>query len=436
MDSQTIKWLVSDGTAENYPAWSTKFTAYMQTKGLYKALIGREVIPQEVTPLTVVATSEQRAEWETKVRERNQQIDEIKERNNTVLCHIALALDNNSLLYIRHDCNSPDGVGDGAKAWRLLQQRFSNVEKPTVVSLVRQISRLQLGESEKLSEYFIRSQELMSRLTEDGENISETLFNVLVINGLPEKFEHFVVQESFNPAANFSELRTRLQSYEDSRIQRNQGEDSAIAMHSGNSSGKNKAPIKQKGTCYVCGLPGHFAKQCSKRSSAFCSKCKKKGHLSRACRSQSKIEEPSTRGPNSFSSYSQCMNSGTGINSDSRRLNYIIIDTGCTDHIITKKELFNNLKPCNTKNFKDPKGKLTPIEGIGDVPVKLLLKNGEEVEMVVQNILYGPNYEVNLLSVNRAVKFGHNFVFKESEANLMLNHGPGIALNKTQVYFI
>ena len=43
MDSQTIKWLVFNGKAENYPAWSTKFTAYMQTKGLYKALLGKEI---------------------------------------------------------------------------------------------------------------------------------------------------------------------------------------------------------------------------------------------------------------------------------------------------------------------------------------------------------------------------------------------------------
>ena len=40
--------------------------------------------------------------------------------------------------------------------------------------------------------------------------MSETLFNTLVINGLPEKYEHFVVQESFNPASTFTELRTRL----------------------------------------------------------------------------------------------------------------------------------------------------------------------------------------------------------------------------------
>ncbi len=52
MDSQTIKWLVFDGKAENYPAWSTKFTAYMQTKGLYKALLGKEIVPEEIAPLS------------------------------------------------------------------------------------------------------------------------------------------------------------------------------------------------------------------------------------------------------------------------------------------------------------------------------------------------------------------------------------------------
>ena len=182
-------------------------------------------------------------------------------------------------MYIRHDCLSKDGTGDGAKGWRLLQQRYLNVEKPTVVSLVRQLSRLPLGEEEKLHEYFIRSQELlMSRLTETGENMTETLFNALVINGLPDRYEHFVVQESFNPASTFTELRTRLQNYEDSRKQRKQPKvDSSLAMHTGNS-GSKKIP-SQPIVCYVCGNPGHFAKQCNKRGTATCSKCNKRGNL-------------------------------------------------------------------------------------------------------------------------------------------------------------
>ena len=175
----------------------------------------------------------------------------------------------------------------------------------------------------------------MSRLTEAGENISETLLNALVINGLPEKYEHFIVQESFNPAANFTELRTRSQNYDDSRLQRSQAEeDSATAMHSGNTSG-NKGPNKPKGDCFVCGYPGHFTKQCSKRSSAFCSKCKKRGHLPKACRSSSK---PTTK-PNSFSSYSQCMNSGTETSGGTGKPNHLIIDTGCIDHIVTQNSV-------------------------------------------------------------------------------------------------
>ena len=160
-----------------------------------------------------------------------------------------------------------------------LQQRYFNVEKPTVVSLVRQISRLQ-----KLSEDFFQAQELMSRLTEAGEKISETLFNALVVNGLQEKYEHFIVQESFNPAANFTELRTRLKNFDDSRFERNQAEEGrATAMHS-NVPGRNKGPSKPKGDCFVCGYPGLFAKQCSKRSSlssAYIFQCARKGVIYR-----------------------------------------------------------------------------------------------------------------------------------------------------------
>ena len=72
----------------------------MQTKGLYKAFLGKEIIPEEIAPLAKDASNEQKTAWDVKVQERNKQIGDIKERNNTVWCHIALALDNNSLLYI------------------------------------------------------------------------------------------------------------------------------------------------------------------------------------------------------------------------------------------------------------------------------------------------------------------------------------------------
>ena len=115
MDSNTTKWLCFTVTAEDYPAWSTKFTAFMQTKGPYKSLLGKEVMPEEIAALAEDASEEQRTQMEAKVQQRNKEIEDIKERNNSVWCHLALALDTialslASLMYIRHDCLSQNGT--------------------------------------------------------------------------------------------------------------------------------------------------------------------------------------------------------------------------------------------------------------------------------------------------------------------------------------
>ena len=53
------------------------------------------------------------------------------------------------------------------------------------------------------------------RIEHAGEYPSESLLNAMVLNGLPERYEHFVVQGSFNPAGIFVELWTRLLNDED-----------------------------------------------------------------------------------------------------------------------------------------------------------------------------------------------------------------------------
>ena len=182
---------------------------------MYKALLGKEIIPEEITPLADDASN--KTAWDAKVRERNKQIVGIKENNNTVWCDIASALHNNGLLYIRHDSNSV-----ASTTTKIFKRRKTNCGMSS------------------LSEYFIRAQELMSRIAEAGLNISETLCNALVINELPEKYERFIVQESFSPA-NVPEIQTRLQSNDDSRLQRSQAkEDSATVMDFGNTSGRGE----------------------------------------------------------------------------------------------------------------------------------------------------------------------------------------------------
>ena len=70
--------------AEDFPAWSTKFVALMQTKGLFSAVMGQDDTPDELEQLVD----------ETKEAEREKIMKGIKNRNNEVWCNQVLVLDN------------------------------------------------------------------------------------------------------------------------------------------------------------------------------------------------------------------------------------------------------------------------------------------------------------------------------------------------------
>ena len=112
------------------------------------------------------------------------EVADIKEKRNNVWSRLALSRDATTIMLMRLDFVRDDGIGDEAKAWKFLQERFQRVETPTVVTLVAQFARLQLEEAEDLDSFFIKGQELLTRLQEAGEAVSETLFNALVLNGL------------------------------------------------------------------------------------------------------------------------------------------------------------------------------------------------------------------------------------------------------------
>ena len=269
MDQQTVKLLTYTGKAQDFTIWSTRFVEMMQTKGLYKSLLGTEEQPNEPAPQANWASNDEKENHNVLKDTFEKEVADIKENRNNVWCNLALTLDAITLMLMRLDCVGDDGIGDGAKAWKLLQERFQSKEAPTVVTLVAQLDRLQLEDGEDLDSFFIRGQELLTTLQEAGEAVSETLFNAFVLNGQPMRYESFVIQESFHPATNFTELRKRLQNFHESTAQRHNGQSGSVVLAENRDF--KKGPMK--GNCFLCGIPGHFAKDCRREETAQCSKC-------------------------------------------------------------------------------------------------------------------------------------------------------------------
>ena len=167
-NSNNLKWLCFSGLTEDYPIWSTRFLAFSQTKGLFDTLTGNERPPTPPTRLGNDPTDEARAAHDAVEAAHLRALDDIEKRKNTLWCYLAIVLDSTSLMLIRHDCVDNKGLGDGHKAWGLLQERFRSNETVTVVSVMRQLARLALREDEALHNYFIRAQELSTRLEQAG----------------------------------------------------------------------------------------------------------------------------------------------------------------------------------------------------------------------------------------------------------------------------
>ena len=136
MDQQTVKLLTYTGKAQDFLILSTRFVAMMQTKGLYKSLLGTEEQPNEPAPPANGASNDEKKNHHVLKGAYEKKFTDIKEKRNNVWCHLALTLDATTLMLRRHDCVGDDGIGDGAIAWKLLHERFQSLDTPTVVTLV------------------------------------------------------------------------------------------------------------------------------------------------------------------------------------------------------------------------------------------------------------------------------------------------------------
>ena len=96
------------------------------------------------------------------------------------------------------------------------------------------------------------------------------------------RYKSFVIQESFYPATNVTELMKRLQNFHESTAQRHKGQSGSVAL----AVERDFMKGLKKGNCFVCGIPGHFPKDCRRKETAQCSNSVEKGHLDRACKRQ------------------------------------------------------------------------------------------------------------------------------------------------------
>ena len=110
--------------------------------------------------------------------------------------------------------------------------QFRSNEKPTVVSTVSQLARLKMSKGEGIQNFFIRAQKMTSGLQQSGKHSSPAIFDALCLTGLLEKYELFIVDETYNPSGDYTGMRNRLLNFSIWKQQRLKQSANHVAMPS------------------------------------------------------------------------------------------------------------------------------------------------------------------------------------------------------------
>eukprot|EP00961_Rhodomonas_salina_P043407 583691-Rhodomonas_salina.1 len=101
------------------------------------------------------------------------------------------------------------------------------------------------------------------------------------------------------------------------------------------------------------------------------------------------------------------------------REQYALADSGCTSHLTNVLGNLINVRKCK-KQVKVANGEFVTASQCGDMPIKSRTEHGDYEAITFKNVLYSPDFDDTIFSVDWCRNWGHNIVFG-AKVGLILN---------------
>ena len=130
-------------------------------------------------------------------------------KNEEVFADLIRFLDDKSLSLVMRDAK------DGGR--KILKEHYAGTGTPRKISLYTELTSLNMQTpSETVTDYIICAETAAVALRNAGETVSDSLLIAMVLKGLPDNYNPFVVVVTYNERKQtFSEFKIASQSFED-----------------------------------------------------------------------------------------------------------------------------------------------------------------------------------------------------------------------------
>ena len=396
--------LVFDGSEEKFDLWETRFLGCLHILKLK----------------------------ETVLREPDEASDEDRRKNADCYAELVRLIDDKSLSLIRHEA-----AYDGRKALRILKEHYSGKSKPRIINMYTSLTKLRMADSETVTDYLIRAENIITALREAGETMSDGLIVAMTLGGLPDSFKPLAVHVTQNEdSVTFADFKRRLRVYEESEKMKmtDSTTDNVMKTYTRQGRGHSKPHSHRKEedaniTCYKCGIKGHMARMCYRK--VWCSYCKNNTHAESLCKKKGgqdgvrKVAEEQDGGQDHFFKAKYVKSDRPPGNV---KMKGIMVDAGATSHIvndINKFKSFDNSFQSETHSVELADG--SKCSGIaqqrGTAVIHLLDNAGRQHTAQLRDTLYMPSYPHDIFSVARGTNGGATITFKKGDSRMVTKGG-------------
>lgn len=382
--------------ADNYHTWSIRARAALVQKGCWDAI--EPGYSEEMT-------------------------DKEKKVDNKALTFLFLVVEDNYL----------DDIGESKtarEAWTTLEEMHSKFGLLHILQLMRDFFNVRMKKEESMQSYLGRLMELHRKLSSAGHAFTDREVALVMLMGLPASYEPLILNlEQDEEQLSTKVVKTRLLIEEKRKLRRNEesvdNDDSqtrALVSKSCSTSDskqqndkmsyqpahkkddkirqRTSGVQKKKVRCFACGKIGHIARDCDQFPDEEKDQQKKRSlpHAKIATHMALCAKDEAASHPGVWH-----------------------LDSGATDHMTSQRSKVTDFMPCESA-VETANRESIKVEGKGRVEIQLSEQCGG-TNITLEDVLYVPALNGNLLSVGRIEERGLQVTFAAGKAFVSKDNG-------------
>ncbi|XP_048575805.1 uncharacterized protein LOC125557333 [Nematostella vectensis] len=400
------KWnrLTFDGDESKYELWEAKFLGHLRMLKLKDTILPSTDAPDAT-------------------------------KNEECYAELIQLLDNKILSLVMREATD-----DGRKALKILREFYASQSKPRIITLYTELTSLEMGVNETVTDYFIRAEKAITALRNAKETLGDGLIIAMILKGLPESYKPLAIHITQSAGEiSFCTFKGHLRSYKETEKFSSKGKADQVM----------KAASPAPSACYGCGQTSHFIRDCPKKSETtkWCNYHKSSTHSDGECKRHQQKGDTTKKvsvmddTENNEEEHTFTFNVKDHSNKVLNNPKGMLVDTGATSHIVTTDTITRidgTFKPSeHCMELADGTRTRNIAVKRGDAMVTLKDVNGRHVNAVLKGALYIPSYPQDIFSVKAATANGAEVKFQTGQNELIHKDGTAFKIEEhNKLYYL